>query len=163
MSQDFRGRNIGELSKKSVLIDYINRNARVSHNISMHSMNSWIQPLEKFNGLLFLVLSAKQVKAMWRAAFWLLQKSFYWHLVKSRSSSLAHACNSSYSGGRRQEDHSSKSAQANSLRAPILKKPLSLGRVAQGVGPEFKPSAEKKKNLNQWTKKQLSQLTLTSI
>jgi hypothetical protein len=34
---------------------------------------------------------------------------------------VAHACNPSYSGGRDQEDHSSKSAQANSSQDPILK------------------------------------------
>jgi hypothetical protein len=34
---------------------------------------------------------------------------------------VAHACNPSYSGGRDQEDHSSKLAQANSLRDPISK------------------------------------------
>jgi hypothetical protein len=34
---------------------------------------------------------------------------------------VAHACNPSYSGGRDQEDCSSKLAQANSLRVPILK------------------------------------------
>jgi hypothetical protein len=35
---------------------------------------------------------------------------------------VAHACNSSYSGGRDQEDHSSKPAWENSSRDPILKK-----------------------------------------
>jgi hypothetical protein len=34
---------------------------------------------------------------------------------------VAHACNPSYSGGRDQEDCSSKPACANSLRDPILK------------------------------------------
>jgi hypothetical protein len=32
-----------------------------------------------------------------------------------------HACNPSYSGGRDQEDHSLKLAQANSSKDPILK------------------------------------------
>jgi hypothetical protein len=36
----------------------------------------------------------------------------------------AHTCNPSYSGGRDQEDCSSKPAQANSFRDPILKKTL---------------------------------------
>jgi hypothetical protein len=35
---------------------------------------------------------------------------------------MAHAYNPSYSGGRDQEDHGSKPAQANSLRDPMLKK-----------------------------------------
>jgi hypothetical protein len=35
---------------------------------------------------------------------------------------MAHACNPSYSGGRDQEDCSSKPAQANSSQDPILKK-----------------------------------------
>jgi hypothetical protein len=37
---------------------------------------------------------------------------------------MARACNPSYSGGRDQEDHSSKPAQANNLQDPILKKTL---------------------------------------
>jgi hypothetical protein len=37
---------------------------------------------------------------------------------------VAHAYNPSYSGGRDQKDLGSKPAQANSLRDPILKKPL---------------------------------------
>jgi hypothetical protein len=37
---------------------------------------------------------------------------------------VAHACNPSYSGGRDQEDHGLKPAQANSLQDPILKKPF---------------------------------------
>jgi hypothetical protein len=35
---------------------------------------------------------------------------------------VAHACNSSYSGGRDQEDHSLKPAQGNSSRDPTLGK-----------------------------------------
>jgi hypothetical protein len=34
---------------------------------------------------------------------------------------VAHTCNPRYSGGRDQEDHGSKPAQANSLRDPISK------------------------------------------
>jgi hypothetical protein len=37
---------------------------------------------------------------------------------------VAHSCNPSYSGGRDQEDHSSKPALENSLQSPILKKPI---------------------------------------
>jgi hypothetical protein len=35
---------------------------------------------------------------------------------------MAHTCNPLYSGGRDQEDHSLKSAQANSSQDPISKK-----------------------------------------
>jgi hypothetical protein len=35
---------------------------------------------------------------------------------------VAHTCNPSYSGGRDQEDHGSKPAQANSSARPYLKK-----------------------------------------
>jgi hypothetical protein len=37
---------------------------------------------------------------------------------------VAHTCNPSYSGGRDQEDHGSKSAWGNSLQDPISKKPF---------------------------------------
>jgi hypothetical protein len=60
---------------------------------------------------------------------------------------VAHFCNPSYSGGRDQEDHGSKPAQANSSRDPILKKHPSLkraGGVARGVDPEFKLQYHKK-------------------
>jgi hypothetical protein len=54
---------------------------------------------------------------------------------------VAHACNPSYSGGRDQEDHGLKPAQANSSQDPISKiaTPNTAGGVAHGVGPEFKP------------------------
>jgi hypothetical protein len=53
---------------------------------------------------------------------------------------VAHVYNPSYSGGRDQEDHGSKPAQANSSHDPILKNPSQkrAGGVAQGEGPEFK-------------------------
>jgi hypothetical protein len=55
---------------------------------------------------------------------------------------VAHTCNPSYSGGRDQEDQSSKPTQANSLQDPILKKTHHKKKrasgMAQGVGPEFK-------------------------
>jgi hypothetical protein len=55
-------------------------------------------------------------------------------------------------GGRDQEDHSSKPAQANSSSDPISKIPNTkkrTGGMAQGVGPEFKPyyHTHKKKDL----------------
>jgi hypothetical protein len=54
---------------------------------------------------------------------------------------------SSYSGGRDQEDHDLKPGPANSLGDYTLKKPFikRVGRVAQGVRPEFKPWYSKKK------------------
>jgi hypothetical protein len=51
---------------------------------------------------------------------------------------VAHACNPSNSGGRDQEDHGSKPAQAKKI--PPQKR---AGGVAQG--PEFKPQYCKKK------------------
>jgi hypothetical protein len=47
-----------------------------------------------------------------------------WQKLKWSQVPVAHPCNSSYSGGRDQEDHSSKPAQANSSRDPISKKPI---------------------------------------
>jgi hypothetical protein len=60
---------------------------------------------------------------------------------------VTHTCNPNYSGGRDEEDLSSKPTQANSLRVPILKitNTKRAGGVAQGVGPEFKPWYQKKK------------------
>jgi hypothetical protein len=54
---------------------------------------------------------------------------------------VARTCKPSYSGGRDQEDHSLKSAGANSLRDPISKThhKKSAGGVAQGVDPVLKP------------------------
>jgi hypothetical protein len=59
---------------------------------------------------------------------------------------VTHACKPSYSGGRNQEDGSSKPVQANSLRDAISKIAISkrAGGVAQGEGPEFKPQYRKK-------------------
>jgi hypothetical protein len=61
---------------------------------------------------------------------------------------VAHACNSSYSGGKDQEDLGSKPAQANNSMRTYLKKTLHKNRaggVVQGEGPEFKPQYQKKK------------------
>jgi hypothetical protein len=54
--------------------------------------------------------------------------------------------NSSFSGGRDQENCGSKPAWANSSRDLILKKPSQKrdDGMAQGVGPEFKPQYHKK-------------------
>jgi hypothetical protein len=64
---------------------------------------------------------------------------------------VAHACNPSFSGGTDQEDYSSKPAEANSSRDPILKKAIKkrAGGMAQGVGSEFKPQNQKPKTKNQ--------------
>jgi hypothetical protein len=60
---------------------------------------------------------------------------------------VAHTCTPNYSGGRDQEDHSSKPAQANSSQDPILKTPSQkrAGGVAEGISPEFKPQYHTKK------------------
>jgi hypothetical protein len=60
---------------------------------------------------------------------------------------MAYACNPSYSGGRDQEDLGSKPAWAKSSQDPISKKNhhKKAGRMAQGVGLEFKPQYLKKK------------------
>jgi hypothetical protein len=58
---------------------------------------------------------------------------------------VAHACISSYAGGRDQEDCGSKPVWANSSGDPISKKNPSEKKkrrvvgVTQGIGPEFKP------------------------
>jgi hypothetical protein len=54
---------------------------------------------------------------------------------------VAHGCNLSHSGGRDQEDHSSKLVWANSLQNPVSKKPSQkrADRMAHGIDPEFKP------------------------
>jgi hypothetical protein len=59
---------------------------------------------------------------------------------------VAHVCNPSYSGGRDQED-CLKPTQANSFQDPISKIPSHerADGVAQGLGPEFKPSTTRKK------------------
>jgi hypothetical protein len=59
-----------------------------------------------------------QSSDQYRSHFWLTKNPQF-----SRAP-VAHACNSSYSGGRDQEDHSSKPARANSSQDPILKKPF---------------------------------------
>jgi hypothetical protein len=56
---------------------------------------------------------------------------------------VPHACNSSYSGDRDEQDQGLKPARTNSLHDPILKKPIThtkktTSEVAQDVGPEFK-------------------------
>jgi hypothetical protein len=53
---------------------------------------------------------------------------------------MAHICYPSYSGGRDQEDHGSKTAQPNSSQEPISKKKKKsqkrAGDVTQGEGLE---------------------------
>jgi hypothetical protein len=60
---------------------------------------------------------------------------------------VAHTCNPSYSGGRDQEDRSSKPGQPNSSQDPISKilNTKRAGGVAHGMGPVFKPWYHKKK------------------
>jgi hypothetical protein len=53
---------------------------------------------------------------------------------------VAHVCNPSYSGGRHQEDHGSKTSgqiAPKTLSGKYLSQKRTDG-VAQGVGPEFK-------------------------
>jgi hypothetical protein len=71
---------------------------------------------------------------------------------------VALAYNPSYSGGRNQEDYSSKPAQANSSRDPIKKTPSqkSAGGMTQGVDPEFKIQYRKKKKKRKERKKMVS-------
>jgi hypothetical protein len=67
---------------------------------------------------------------------------------------VAHAYNSSYSGGRDQEDHNSKPAQANSSTRPYLEKLFTKIGLAQGEGPEFQtlvPQKKRKENLHMET------------
>jgi hypothetical protein len=54
---------------------------------------------------------------------------------------VAHLCNPSYSGGRGQEDSSSKPARQIVHKTLSRKNPSQkrAGRVAQSEGPEFKP------------------------
>jgi hypothetical protein len=60
---------------------------------------------------------------------------------------VAHVCNPSSPGGRGQENLALRPAQANSLRDPISKIPITKKAcgVAQGVSPEFKSQYWKKK------------------
>jgi hypothetical protein len=61
---------------------------------------------------------------------------------------VAHTCNPRYSGGRDQEDHGLKPAQANSSRDPILKNP-SQKKNRASEGSEFKPQyCKRKKDMN---------------
>jgi hypothetical protein len=63
---------------------------------------------------------------------------------------VAQACNPSYSGGKNQEDHSSK--PTGTVRETLSQNnpsPKRAGRVAQGVGPEFNPQYLKKKKKKQ--------------
>jgi hypothetical protein len=72
---------------------------------------------------------------------------------------VAHACNPSYSGGRDQEHHGSKPAQANSSQGPILKIPITKKGwyFTQGEGPEFKPQyCKKKKKVIRWAHKEVT-------
>jgi hypothetical protein len=74
---------------------------------------------------------------------------------------VTHTCNPSYSGGRDQEDHDSKSVQAKSSRNCILKKTHhkkkkkkerkkeKKQKEAQGAGCEFRPQYHKKKKKKQ--------------
>jgi hypothetical protein len=64
---------------------------------------------------------------------------------------VAHACNPTYSGGRDQEDHGLKPAQANSLQDPILKKPFTKTGLVEWLKVKAlssSPSTTQKKGEN---------------
>jgi hypothetical protein len=62
---------------------------------------------------------------------------------------VTQACNPSYSGGRDQEDHSSKPAQANGSWDPISKKPFTKKRLVECIKTlSSSPSTTKKKTSN---------------
>jgi hypothetical protein len=69
---------------------------------------------------------------------------------------VTHACNPAYSRGRDQEDCSTQSAWANSLRNSISKKPLTkkAGGMAEGVGLEFKPQSLQKRDRDRQTERE---------
>jgi hypothetical protein len=69
----------------------------------------------------------------------------------------SHTCNPSYSGGRDQEDHSSKPAWAIVHETLSQKNPSNkrAGRVAKGVGPGFK--------LQYRTKKKKKEMSLIAV
>jgi hypothetical protein len=88
-----------------------------------------------------------QIHKFWKLSYWVAKEVKSFKNEGQCQVLVAHTCNLSYSEGRDQEDHSSKSAQANSLQDPISKNPITknwAGRVAQGKGPEFKPLYHKK-------------------
>jgi hypothetical protein len=60
---------------------------------------------------------------------------------------VAHTYNTNNSAGIDQEDLGSKSAWANNLQDPILKKPFNKKGLVecQDIGPVFKPQYHKKK------------------
>jgi hypothetical protein len=66
---------------------------------------------------------------------------------QSTQGQVAHTYNPSSSGGRYQQDHSSKPAQANSSRDSIWKKSHHKKQLVEWlkVGPKFKPQYNNKK------------------
>jgi hypothetical protein len=66
---------------------------------------------------------------------------------------VAHVCNPSYSGGRDQEDLSSKPAQANSLGDTILENPITKKGLAKWLkvkAPSSNHSTAKKKKKGEY-------------
>jgi hypothetical protein len=87
-------------------------------------------------------------------------------IKKSCSEPDTGGCNLSYSGGKDQDHHGSKPAHTNSSRDPISKKPITqkkAGKVAQGVGSEFKPQHKKKKRKEKKKKKEKTLLWTVSL
>jgi hypothetical protein len=70
----------------------------------------------------------------------------FWKIQTNQEMPVAHSCNPSYSGGRDKEDQGSKPAQANSFQTLSWKNTSQrAGRMAQSIGPKFKPQYCKKK------------------
>jgi hypothetical protein len=64
---------------------------------------------------------------------------------------VADTCNPSHSGGRDQEDHGSKPAQANSSMRPYVEKPFTKIELAEWLKVKAlssSPSTKKKKKKN---------------
>jgi hypothetical protein len=79
------------------------------------------------------------------------------------------ACNPGYSGGRDQEDHSSKSAQANSSQDPISKKPITKNGLVEWFKvlalssiPSMAKKRKKKKKVHH-TSNQVSTYSLNNV
>jgi hypothetical protein len=88
---------------------------------------------------LFSPLYIKSNLSFYAQSFFVLNIYFKNYFILDSQVLVAHACNPSYSGGRDQEDHGSKSAWVNSSWDPISKNlhKNKAGRVAQREGLIF--------------------------
>jgi hypothetical protein len=101
--------------------------------LQVWSSNLNLQSSQKKTGWGRRIVSPRANRATWQELFSKIKNK---QINKCHQALVAHICNPSYSGGRDQEDHSSKPAQANSSWDPISKTPITkrAGRVAQGEG-----------------------------